>query len=282
NQACFGGRLPPDIRIRLSNRMRRRLGQIRYDDAGPERAVLEIALNVDLMLHANDEHRLETMLHEMAHAEAYLLYGERGHGPRWRRIARRVGCEPRACSDVRIARRRRRTDPVTRVPPPERFLPDGTPLPAPEPEPRPPPAVPACPRAAHPKAARPAAPGMTHATRAPVPAPLPAAAPVAAGGGPPEGRGSGGSGQGAREWGARSRARVAARSVCRVYGGFVTGASGSASSHHRSGAVLGSRQQWFDLPEPPPTAPVRGSVPLDPGPAPPASSAGAGAAERGG
>jgi len=133
NQACFGGRLPPEIRIRLSNRMRRRLGQIRYDDAGPERAVLEIALNVDLMLRANDEHRLDTLLHEMAHAEAYLLYGERGHGPRWRRIARRVGCEPRACSDVRIARRRRRTDSVTRVPPPERCLPDGTPLPEPGP-----------------------------------------------------------------------------------------------------------------------------------------------------
>src|SRR5690606_26219960 len=60
NPACFGGRRPPDIRIRLSNRMRRRLGQIRYDDAGPERAVLEIALNVDLMLRANDEHRIET------------------------------------------------------------------------------------------------------------------------------------------------------------------------------------------------------------------------------
>jgi len=163
NQACFGGRLPPDIRIRLSNRMRRRLGQIRYDDAGPERAVLEIALNVDLMLRANDEHRLETMLHEMAHAEAYLLYGERGHGPRWRRIARRVGCEPRACSDVRIARRRRRTDPVTRVPPPERFLPDGTPLPEPEPEPGPPPAVQACPGVDRPKAGGSAAPGMEHA-----------------------------------------------------------------------------------------------------------------------
>src|SRR5690606_33180444 len=107
------------------------LGQIRYDDAGAERAVLEIALNVDLMLRANDEHRLDTLLHEMAHAEAYLLYGERGHGPRWRRIARRVGCEPRACSAVRIARRRRRDDPVTRVPPPERCLPDGTPLPEP-------------------------------------------------------------------------------------------------------------------------------------------------------
>lgn len=136
NQACFGGRLPPDIPLRLSNRMRRRLGQIRYDDAGAERTVLEIALNVDLMLRANDAHRLETLLHEMAHAEAYLLYGERGHGARWRQIARRVGCEPRAFSDVRIARRRRRADPVTRVPPPERWLPDGTPLPEPAPGPR--------------------------------------------------------------------------------------------------------------------------------------------------
>src|SRR5690606_17531903 len=95
-----------------------------------ERAVLEIALNVDLMLRANDRHRLDTLLHEMAHAEAYLLHGERGHGAHWRRIARRVSCEPRACSDVRIARRRRRADPVTRVPPPEQRLPDGTLLPA--------------------------------------------------------------------------------------------------------------------------------------------------------
>ncbi|HLU38257.1 MAG TPA: SprT family zinc-dependent metalloprotease, partial [Planctomycetota bacterium] len=129
NHACFAGRLPPDIPLRLSDRMRRRLGQIRYDDGAAERAVLEIALNVDLMLRPNDRHRLDTMLHEMAHAEAYLLHGERGHGPRWRHIARRVGCEPRACSDVRIARRRRRGDPVTRVPPLEQRLPGGGPLP---------------------------------------------------------------------------------------------------------------------------------------------------------
>ena len=129
NHACFGGRLPPDLPIRLSDRMRRRLGQIRYDDGAGERAVLEIALNVDLMLPANDSHRLDTLLHEMAHAEAYLLHGERGHGRHWRRIARRVGCEPRACTHARIARRRRRHDPVTRVPPLERWLPGGAPLP---------------------------------------------------------------------------------------------------------------------------------------------------------
>src|SRR5690606_20012095 len=87
NQARFGGRLPPDIPLRLSDRMRRRLGQIRYDDGAAQRAVLEIALNVDLMLRANDGQRLDTMLHEMAHAEAYLLHGERGHGAHWRRIA---------------------------------------------------------------------------------------------------------------------------------------------------------------------------------------------------
>ena len=130
NHACFGNRLPPDLPIRLSDRMRRRLGQIRYDDGAGERAVLEIALNVDLMLQANDRHRLDTLLHEMAHAEAYLLHGERGHGRHWRRIARRVGCEPRACTRARIARRHRRHEPVTRVPPLERRLPSGALLPA--------------------------------------------------------------------------------------------------------------------------------------------------------
>jgi predicted SprT family Zn-dependent metalloprotease len=85
--------------------MSRRLGQIRFLD-GPPRRVVEIALNADLMLEANEAQRLDTMLHEMAHAEAFLVHGHRGHGAVWRRIAGRVGCEPRACTAARIVRRR--------------------------------------------------------------------------------------------------------------------------------------------------------------------------------
>jgi len=116
NESKFGGRLPSNVRLRLSNRMRNQLGQIRYSTARGRRRVLEIALNVDLMLGPNHRHRVDTLLHEMAHAEAFLFHGEYGHGPRWREIAERVGCEARASTRLRVARRPRGASRVTRVP----------------------------------------------------------------------------------------------------------------------------------------------------------------------
>jgi predicted SprT family Zn-dependent metalloprotease len=77
--------------------------------------VLAHALNVDLMLETKEQALVDTLLNDMAHAEAWLMHGHRGHGGVWRAIARRVGCEARACSDMRIRRRRRNTD-LTRVP----------------------------------------------------------------------------------------------------------------------------------------------------------------------
>ncbi|MGH7504539.1 MAG: SprT-like domain-containing protein, partial [Longimicrobiales bacterium] len=59
---------------------------------------------------------VDTLLHEMAHAEAWLLHAHREHGRPWRTVARRVGCEARACSTVRIRRRRRRERPAETVP----------------------------------------------------------------------------------------------------------------------------------------------------------------------
>jgi hypothetical protein len=117
NRHCFGGGLPDDVPLRLSARMSRRFGHVYYGRAGDgTRRVEEIALNVDLMISGNEAHFLDTLLHEMAHAEAWLLHGHRDHGRIWRRIASRVGCQPRACSAVRIRRRRRRTPAVTTVP----------------------------------------------------------------------------------------------------------------------------------------------------------------------
>lgn len=117
NATRFGGLLPDGIPIRLSNRMSRRFGHVYYG-VGPNRVRLieEIALNVDLMIEGNERHLLDTLLHEMAHGEAWLLHGHREHGPVWRAVALRVGCEPRACSMVRIRRRRGARTPVTRVP----------------------------------------------------------------------------------------------------------------------------------------------------------------------
>lgn len=117
NRRAFGGRLPEGIPIRLSGRMSRRYGHVRFDrGAGGERLVVEVALNVDLMLEGNERELVDTMLHELAHIEAWLFHGHAGHGAPWRRIARRVGCEPRACTRRAIRRRPAGVRRITRVP----------------------------------------------------------------------------------------------------------------------------------------------------------------------
>jgi hypothetical protein len=116
NATRFESRLPPAIPVRLSNRFTRRLGQMVSGREDDRRVVREIALDVDLMLPENDALRLDTMLHEMAHAIHFLVEGGLDHGPRWRWWARRVGCEPRACREASVQRPRRRGARVTRVP----------------------------------------------------------------------------------------------------------------------------------------------------------------------
>jgi hypothetical protein len=107
NRSQFGGRLPA-IPLRVSHRMTRTLGTVVYSDGGP-RSVREIAIAAALLGAGNRDALADTLLHEMAHAEAWLEHGHRGHGGPWRRIARRVGCRPRARTDVRIERRRQWT-----------------------------------------------------------------------------------------------------------------------------------------------------------------------------
>ena len=123
NLTRFDGRLPDDVPVRLSARMRSALGHMvpgETSDGG--RYVVEIALNVDLMLVGNGAERADTLLHEMAHVADYLESGNRGHGPSWREWARRVGCRPMTLYDRPVTTRRRRRDPVTRVPPLPRGL----------------------------------------------------------------------------------------------------------------------------------------------------------------
>lgn len=116
NSGHFDGRLPNVIQMRLSDRMKSRLGHVRYHTTtNGERVVLELALNIHLMLPGNEAALLDTLLHEMTHVEAWLVHGERGHSPQWKAIANRVGCEAKACSTEPIRRRRKRV-PVTEVP----------------------------------------------------------------------------------------------------------------------------------------------------------------------
>jgi hypothetical protein len=115
NSGLFGSKLP-NVKLRLSDRMRSRLGHIRYHTTSTnERIVLELALNIHLLLPGNEAILLDTLLHEMTHMEAWLVHGERAHGADWKAIAKRVGCEATACSTQSI-RRRRKGKPVISVP----------------------------------------------------------------------------------------------------------------------------------------------------------------------
>lgn len=115
NAGVFNSRLP-GVRIRFSDRMRSRLGHIRYHTTSSnERVVLELALNIHLLLPGNEAILMDTLLHEMTHMEAWLIHGDRAHGADWKEIARRVGCEATACSTQSI-RRRRKGKPVICVP----------------------------------------------------------------------------------------------------------------------------------------------------------------------
>lgn len=116
NRTHFGGELPDLLPVRLSDRMTRRLGHVQYGRSDSSRTVTEIALNIDLLREGNEAALLDTLLHEMAHAQAWLAHGHRGHGRIWRALARRIGCDARACSDMRIRRRRRGFPPTARVP----------------------------------------------------------------------------------------------------------------------------------------------------------------------
>jgi hypothetical protein len=117
NLIHFDARLPEDFPIRLSEQMTSRFGHMRYHvTRAGERIVLELAINQNLFLPGNEPNLLDTLLHEMTHVEAWLFHGHRGHGPAWKRIARRVGCEAVACSSRIIRRQRRGAPPNERVP----------------------------------------------------------------------------------------------------------------------------------------------------------------------
>jgi hypothetical protein len=103
NRERFHGCLPA-VPLRISRRMSRSLGTIACEQAGSGRVVRGITISADLLVQGNEAVLLDTMLHEMAHAEAWLEHGHRGHGAVWRRIAVRVGCSPRARTEARIRR----------------------------------------------------------------------------------------------------------------------------------------------------------------------------------
>src|SRR5262245_43607115 len=117
NHIHFSGGLPHDFPIRISDRMASRFGHMRYHTMQTgQRIVLELAVNQNLFSIGNESFLMDTLLHEMTHVEAWLQYAHRSHGTVWRRIACRVGCDPRASCTKAIRRRRRGSAPLTRAP----------------------------------------------------------------------------------------------------------------------------------------------------------------------
>ena len=117
NERRFAGRLPRTLPLRLSNRFRSRLGQMVPGHCDGRRIVLEIALNVDLMLQGNGRERLDTLVHEMAHAADWIFSGGVGHGHTWRAWAERARCQTVVCTSDPIVERKDRRVPIRRVPP---------------------------------------------------------------------------------------------------------------------------------------------------------------------
>ncbi len=116
NRQYFGELLESNLPLRFSGRMVSRLGQLLTNGKKGAEGIVEIALNIDLMLEGNEDELVETLAHEMAHAVDYQLNGRTGHGATWKRWALKAGCEPVACTQRHIRRRRRRRVPVTHVP----------------------------------------------------------------------------------------------------------------------------------------------------------------------
>ena len=89
-----------NIPIRTSGRMTKTLGQCRYiyNSANDFYHVKEFTFSTILMNSATEEHFLDTVRHEYAHA--YNVIKEHaivGHGPKWKAAAIRFGASPSAC-----------------------------------------------------------------------------------------------------------------------------------------------------------------------------------------
>ncbi len=103
NARHFGGRLPA-LPLRLSGRMRTRLGQLclRHETGEP----YEITLSRRHVERHGWDEAAHTLLHEMVHLWQHANGQPVDHGPRFRRKAAELGLVPSARRDVAAARGR--------------------------------------------------------------------------------------------------------------------------------------------------------------------------------
>jgi hypothetical protein len=91
NMRWFGGRLP-DVPIRISRRMKSRLGH--YTAATPGGDPAEIAISLNHLKRHGWEEVLHTLLHEMVHQWQDVQGHTIDHGASFRMQAKKVGVEP--------------------------------------------------------------------------------------------------------------------------------------------------------------------------------------------
>ncbi|MET1256001.1 SprT-like domain-containing protein [Aliikangiella maris] len=77
-----------DWRIEFDN-AKRRAGVCRLKLRVIGLSIYHVRLNSDSVIS-------DTILHELAHAIAYTLYGEVGHGFHWKNVARKIGATPKS------------------------------------------------------------------------------------------------------------------------------------------------------------------------------------------
>ncbi len=102
NQRHFDGKLEPIV-LRLSGRMRTRLGELTVDVTG--HTPLEVAISRRHIERDGWDEVEHTLLHEMVHQWQVESGQEADHGAAFRRKAREVGVEPVATRDIREERR---------------------------------------------------------------------------------------------------------------------------------------------------------------------------------
>jgi hypothetical protein len=105
NAKHFGGCLPADMPLRWSSRLVRTVGIFAAVGGGQDRRAGGIVMSLALALPGNPAVYRDTLLHEMAHAEAWLIDGDGGHGGAWQRVARRVGARVVKCGRTRLPER---------------------------------------------------------------------------------------------------------------------------------------------------------------------------------
>ena len=88
------------IPVRISSRMTRSWGQCIYTCVRRKYQVKELVFAERLLKHGTEEHILNVVRHEYAHAYVTLTHNKKhGHDAVWKRAALRFGCNAQRCEN---------------------------------------------------------------------------------------------------------------------------------------------------------------------------------------